>query len=80
MNYHITLQAEGTSICLTIEESCIQIQRKKQQMRKKNMRIRMRIVKEEYLPGAFSQMSQRGTSLGLARPTLTCRLASLLHM
>ena len=49
-------------------------------MRKKNMRIRMRIVKEEYLPGAFSQMSQRGTSLGLARPTLTCRLASLLHM
>ena len=32
------------------------------------------------VPGAFSHMSHRGTSLGLARPTLTCLLASLLHM
>lgn len=35
---------------------------------------------KERVPGAFSHMSQRGTSLGLARPTLICRLASLLHM
>lgn len=32
------------------------------------------------IPGAFSHMSQRGTSLGSASPTRTCRLASLLHM
>lgn len=32
------------------------------------------------IPGAFSQMSHRGTSLGSASPTRTCRLASLLHI
>lgn len=35
--------------------------------------------KQKCIPGAFSHISQRGTSMGSARPTLTCRLASLLH-
>lgn len=40
----------------------------------------MKIVFETYIPGAFSHMSQRGTSIGVASPTLKCLLASLLHL
>lgn len=32
------------------------------------------------IPGAFSHMSQLGALLGSAKPTRTCRLASLLHI
>jgi hypothetical protein len=45
-----------------------------------NSKVKKKKKKETCIPGAFSHMSQRGTSLGLARPTRTCRLASLLHM
>lgn len=34
----------------------------------------------DMIPGAFSHISQRGTSLGSASPTRTCLLASLLHI
>jgi len=46
----------------------------------KNINSKVKSKKETCIPGAFSHMSQRGTSLGFARPTRTCRLASLLHM
>ena len=36
--------------------------------------------RQDCIPGAFSHMSHRGTSLGSASPTRTCRLASLLHI
>lgn len=80
MNYHITLQTKGSSICLAVEESYIEIDWKGKHISNRHHRNTIRIESGNFLPGAFSHMSQRGTSLGLARPTLTCLLASLLHM
>lgn len=44
--------------------------------------LNMKSIKSiiDCIPGALSQMSHRGTSLGSASPTRTCRLASLLHI
>ena len=79
MYNHITLQAKGTAIYFTVKESYIQNQQMNK-MKKKNHNNYTIKEEEEITPGAFSHISQRGTSLGSANPTLTCLLASLLHM
>lgn len=84
MHNHITLQTQRTTIYLTVKESYtykFPWQGTKVQLL---YSLECTILQKRYeyhsVPGAFSHMSQRGTSVGSARPTRTCLLASLLHI
>lgn len=78
MYHHITLETKGAAVYLTVKESYTHVPRKKN-ISKPRTKFQSANSRKLKIPGAFSQMSQCGTSEGSASPTLTCLLASLLH-
>lgn len=82
MYYHVTLQTKRTTVYLTVKEGCREEPRKNEIYAKTLETWVWKVLKQNrsHIPGAFSQISQQGALLGSAKPTRTCRLASLLHI